>query len=205
MEDKVEEQTDEIRRIFLGAIESLVFALEAKDKYTGGHSRRVADIAVAIGHKLDLAEEDIADLRWAGLLHDVGKIAVDQIIQNKPGRLTQAEYEHIMIHASVGAGIVKPVVNDKVVEIIRHHHDHYSGGGLHQTITCEQIPLGARILALADAYDAMTSDRPYRPAMSQAEALIEIERCAGTQFDPVITQIFLEIKATGRVPSENRN
>jgi len=198
LEEKVGEQTDEIRKLFLGAIEALVFALEAKDKYTGGHSRRVAEIAVAIGSKLGLSEDEIADLRWAGLLHDVGKIAVDQIVQNKQGRLTREEYEHIMIHAHVGAGIVKPVVNNRVVAIIEHHHDHFSGGGLHQTITHEQIPLGARILAVADAYDAMTSDRPYRPAMPREEAFSEIERCIGTQFDPVVADAFLKIKADER-------
>jgi putative two-component system response regulator len=196
LEQKVEEQTGEIRKLFLGAIEALVFALEAKDKYTGGHSRRVTDIAVAIGSVLGLSEGDMEDLRWGSLLHDVGKIAVDQLIQNKEGRLTREEYEHIMIHAHVGAGIVKPVVNENVVEIIEHHHDHYDGSGLHQTAVGEDIPLGARILAVADAFDAMTSDRPYRPAMSTNEALLEIKRCAGTQFDPVIASAFLKTKET---------
>lgn len=199
LEQRVGEQTDEIRKIFLGAIESLVFALEAKDKYTGGHSRRVSEIAVAIGDKLGLPADIIADFRWAGLLHDVGKIAVDQMIQNKQGRLTAQEYEHIMIHAHVGAGIVKPVVNKGVVEIIEHHHDHYNGDGLHQTIAYEQIPLGARVLAVADAYDAMTSDRPYRSAMSCEEALTEIEKCIGTQFDPVVARAFLSVKTTERI------
>jgi putative two-component system response regulator len=194
LEQKVGEQTDEIRKLFLGAIESLVFALEAKDKYTGGHSRRVADIAVALGMKLGLKGDEISDLRWAGLLHDVGKIAVDQMIQNKPGKLNREEYEHIMIHAHVGAGIVKPVVNESVVEIIEHHHDHYDGTGLHQTVAGEKIPLGARILAVADSYDAMTSDRPYRAALSQEEAFKEIEICSGTQFDPDIAAAFLNIR-----------
>ena len=205
LEEKVGEQTNEIRKLFLGSIEALVYALEAKDKYTGGHSRRVAEIAVTIGGKLGLAEDEIADLRWAGLLHDVGKIAVDQMIQNKQGRLTPGEYEHIMIHAHVGAGIVKPVVNDRVVEIIEHHHDHYNGSGLHQTIAKEQIPLGARILAVADAYDAMTSDRPYRSAMSREEACREIERCIGTQFDPVVARAFLAVKANERILAKSEN
>ena len=193
LEEKVKEQTGEIRRLFLGAIEALVFALEAKDRYTGGHSRRVTSMALALGEELVLSPDDMEDLRWGSLLHDVGKIAVDQLIQNKPGKLTQEEYEHIMIHAHVGAGIVQPVVNEKVVEMIAHHHDRYDGSGLHQATVGSDIPLAARILAVADAFDAMTSDRPYRPAMSREEALDEIKRCVTTQFDPVIADAFLKI------------
>ena len=98
-----------------------------------------------------------------------------------------------MIHAQVGAGIVRPVVNDRVVGMVEHHHDHYDGTGLHQVVAREDIPLGARILAVADAFDAMTSDRPYRPAMPVEEALQEIRRCIGTQFDPVVASAFLGI------------
>jgi len=200
LEEKVEQQTMEIRKLFLGAIEALVFALEAKDKYTAGHSRRVTDIAMAIGSELGLSTDGIEDLRWASLLHDVGKIAVDQLIQNKPGRLTREEYEHIMIHAHVGAGIVKPVVNENVVEMIEHHHDHYDGSGLHQVVAGEDIPVGARILAVADAFDAMTSDRPYRSAMSAEEALGEIRRCTGTQFDPLVVTAFLKTNVAEMIP-----
>ena len=123
LEEKVGHQTKEIRRLFLGAIEALVFALEAKDRYTAGHSRRVTEIALSIGKEIGLPERDMEDLHWGSLLHDIGKIAVDQLIQNKPGRLSREEYEHVMIHAHIGAGIVKPVVNEKVVEMIGHHHD----------------------------------------------------------------------------------
>lgn len=193
LQKKVDEQTIEIRRLFLGAIEALVFALEAKDKYTAGHSRRVTKLALAIAKELGLAKDEIEDLRWGSLLHDVGKIAVDQSIQNKPEKLTNAEYEHIMIHTQIGAGIVKPVVNDRVVKMIEHHHDRYDGTGLHQTIAGEEIPLGARIMAVADAFDAMTSDRPYRPALPVEEALREIKRCVDTQFDPVVARAFLKI------------
>lgn len=202
LEEKVDEQTKEVRKVFLGAIEALAFALEAKDKYTAGHSRRVTEIAVAIGKEMGLSQDCVEDLRWGGLLHDVGKIAVDQIIQNKPGRLTPEEYEHIMTHANVGAGIVKPVVNDKVVEMIEHHHDRYDGSGMNQTVVGKKIPVGARILAVADAFDAMTSDRPYRMAMSIDEALNEIRRCTGSQFDPEVAAAFLKIPVTGIVLAE---
>ena len=203
LQQKVEQQTIEIRTLFLGSIEALVFALEAKDKYTAGHSRRVNDIALDIGREMKLSEEDLENLRWGSLLHDVGKIAVDQIIQNKPGKLTPAEYEHIMIHAQVGAGIVRPVVNQKVVEIVEHHHDHFDGSGLHQVVSGLDIPLGARILAVADAYDAMTSDRPYRPSIPVEEARQEIEHCSGTQFDPAVGKAFLKL-GTSCYASEKR-
>ena len=202
LEEKVEEQTKEIRKVFLGAIEALAFALEAKDKYTAGHSRRVTEIAVAIGQEIGISQAYLDDLRWGGLLHDVGKIAIDQMIQNKPGELTSEEYEHIMTHATIGAGIVKPVVNEKVVEMIAHHHDRYDGTGMNQTVSGEDIPICARILAVADAFDAMTSDRPYRAAMSLDEALTEIRRCTTTHFDPVVVDAFLKIPATGIVLAE---
>ena len=193
LEEKIEEQTGEIRKLFLGAIEALASALEAKDHYTGGHSRRVTEIALAIGTELGLSAKDMEDLRWGSLLHDVGKIAVDQHIQNKPGGLTSEEYEHIMIHAHVGADIVRPLVNKEIVEIIEHHHDYYDGSGHNQVVVGTDIPLGARILTVADAFDALTSNRPYRPAMSKVKALDEIQRCMKTQFDPVVINAFLRI------------
>ena len=196
LEDKVEEQMIDARRLFLGAIEALVSALEAKDKYTGGHSRRVTEIALAIGKELGLSRHDMEDLRWGSLLHDVGKIAVHEAIQNKPGSLTPEEYEHIMTHSHIGASIVQPVVNGKITEIIEHHHDHYDASGLHQVVAGHDIPLGARVIAVADAFDAMTSDRPYRAAMSVAQGIQEIRRCAGTQFDPVIVAAFLKTAGT---------
>ena len=133
------------------------------------------------------------DLRWAGLLHDVGKIAVDPNILNKPSELTSSEYRHIMTHAIIGPNLVKPFVNEKVVEIISHHHDHFDGGGLDQKIKGKEIPLGARIVALADAYQAMTSDRPYRKALSRLDAIEEIQWYSGTQFDPIIANMMINI------------
>jgi putative nucleotidyltransferase with HDIG domain len=191
LEERIEEQTGQLRKLFLSAIEALVSALEAKDEYTGGHSRRVTDIALAIGHELGLSAQDMENLRWGSLLHDIGKVAVDPAIQNKPAKLTREEYEHIMTHVPVGVEIVRPLVNEKITDMVEHHHDRYDGGGLHQLIAGDDIPLGARILAVADAFDAMIRDRPYRSAMSITQIAEEIKRCAGTQFDPVVVAAFL--------------
>ena len=181
----------EPRRLFLGAIETLVNTLEACDSYTKGHSQGVAEIATVIGRQMKLSEEQLEDLHWAALLHDVGKIAVDPNILNKPGELTTSEYRHIMTHAVIGPSLVKPFVNDNVVQIISHHHDHYDGGGLDQAIRGKDIPLGARIVAVADAYQAMTSDRPYRRALSTLDAIEEMLWYSGSQFDPIIANILI--------------
>jgi putative nucleotidyltransferase with HDIG domain len=192
LEGKVEEQSRELQKLFIDAVESLVSALEAKDKYTAGHSRRVTKIAVDSARILGLEGEDLENLRWAALLHDIGKIGIDSSVQNKPGILTPTEYDYILTHCSIGPGIVQPLVNDSIVEVIRHHHDSYDGSGLNQKIRGEEIPLGARILAVADSFDAMTSDRPYRSAMTAATAVAEIKKCSGTQFDPVVVAAFLK-------------
>jgi putative two-component system response regulator len=193
MKLRVKKEPIEPRQLFRGAIETLVNTLEAGDRYTKGHSQEVAEIALNVGRKMELSPEEMDDLYWAALLHDVGKIAVDPNILNKPGELTPGEYRHIMTHAVIGPRLVKPFVNERVVDIVSHHHDHYSGGGLNQTAIGADIPMGARIVAVADAYQAMTSDRPYRSAMSWTEALEELEGCSGTQFDPIVANIMVDI------------
>ena len=191
LEGKVEEQARGLQRLFMDAVESLVCALEAKDRYTAGHSRRVTKIAVDTGEILGLDREELENLRWAALLHDIGKIGIDSSIQNKPGVLTPSEYDYILTHCSIGPGIVEPLVNDKIVAVIRHHHDSYDGGP-NQRVSGDDIPLGARILAVADSFDAMTSDRPYRTAMANGNAITEIKRCSGSQFDPAVVKAFLK-------------
>ncbi len=181
----------EPRKLFLGAVQKLVNTLESLDTYIKGHSQDVSEIALSIGKQLGMSPEELEDLYWAALLHDVGKIAVDPNILNKPGELTPGEYRHIMTHAVVGPNLVKAFVNDRVVDIISHHHDHYDGSGFNQTIRGKNIPLGARIVAVADAYQAMTSDRPYRRAMSKTDALEELVWYSGSQFDPIVANILI--------------
>jgi putative two-component system response regulator len=192
LEGKVEEQAKELQKLFIDAVESLVSALEAKDKYTAGHSRRVTKIAMETAVAMGLKGEDLDNLRWAALLHDIGKIGIDPSIQNKPGVLTPDEYDYILTHCVIGPGIVQPLVNDTIIEVIKHHHDSYDGSGLNQKVSGEEIPLGARILATADSFDAMTSDRPYRTSLPVNEAIAEVMRCAGTQFDPTVVKAFLK-------------
>ena len=191
LEGKIEEQARELQKLFIDAVESLVSALEAKDTYTAGHSRRVTKLAIDTGQALGLSAAEIDNLRWAALLHDIGKIGIDSSVQNKPGSLTPSEYDYILTHCSIGPGIVQPLVNDAIVEMIRHHHDRFDGKNGKQALSGRNIPLGARILAVADSFDAMTSDRPYRGAMPAARAVAEIKRCSGTQFDPAVVKAFL--------------
>ena len=197
LQKKDKETATELRKCFLEAIETLVFTLEDGDKYTAGHSKGVTGVALAIGRELGLSSQELEDLRWGALLHDVGKIAVDPRILNKPASLTTEEYRHIMTHAVIGPSIVKPMVNQRVVDIISHHHAHYDGNGLDQVAAGMEIPLGARIVAVADAFEAMTSDRPYRPAMSLDKAFDEVARCSGKQFDPTVAGVLLRAAGSG--------
>jgi putative two-component system response regulator len=190
---KIGRNRNESRQLFFGAIQTLVDTLESKDSYTTGHSHAVVESSMALGGKMKLSPEEMEDLCWAAMLHDVGKIAVDPNILNKPSELTTTEYRHIMTHAIVGPNLVRPFVNDKIIDMISHHHDHYDGGGLDQTVVGKDIPLGARIIALADAYQAMISDRPYRKALSKMDAMEEIQWCSGSQFDPVLANIMVGI------------
>lgn len=192
LELEVGEQAQRIHESFLASMAALSFALEAKDPYTAGHSRRVAEISVAIGRKMNLREDELEDLHWGSILHDLGKLAVNQYILNKPGKLTDLEHEHVMSHTVVGASIVGPIVNNqRITDIIEYHHTHYDGRGLRQKLKGNHIPLLARIVAVADAYDAMTSERAYRPPLSGEEALSEIRLGMSSQFDPQVANVFL--------------
>lgn len=226
LEDRVEEQTRVIRNSFLNSIKSLVYALEAKDKYTSGHSERMTKIAVAISQGLGLPPDKIEKIRLAGLLHDIGKIGLKESVLNKPGKLTEGEFRHVMSHCEIGARILAPTIEDQeILDMVAHHHEHYDGTGYPDGLMAEGIPQGARVLAVAgaydaltsdaavktvgklsqdamvlavaDAYDAMTSDRPYRRRMSRREACGELEKAKNKQFDPVVVDIFVRLLGKG--------
>ena len=172
---------------------ALAQAIEAKDPYTHGHSARVVEYTVLIAQKLDLQEEEKELLKYAAMLHDIGKIGVRGIVLNNPKGLTGEEYDEIKKHPLVGESIIKPIeLLQPIRPLIRHHHEWYNGKGYPDGLSGENIPLGARILAVADAYDAMKSDRPYRKALTDETVIRELKRGSGTQFDPEIVEIFLE-------------
>lgn len=192
LEEKVEEQAGKIRASFLNAMTSLAYALEAKDRYTSGHSQRVADISVVVARELGLPQDSIERLKLAALVHDIGKIGVVESVLNKPSRLTSNEMQHIQGHPQIGERILSPVADDgDFLKLVRNHHERYDGTGYPDKIAGEQIPLGARILAVADAYDAMTSERPYRGAMTDSAACSELENGKKTQFDPSVVDAFI--------------
>lgn len=196
LEEKVAEQAKKIRASFLSAIMALAYALEAKDKYTAGHSQRVAKISEVVAEEMGLPRELIERIRLAGLLHDIGKIGVRESILNKSSRLSDCEFQHISLHPGIGEHILAPIANDQeILKLVRNHHEHYDGNGYPDKISGTQIPLGARILAVADAFEAMTSERPYRRAMSLEAALEEIERSKGIMFDPSVASTFLKSDA----------
>ena len=196
LEQKVEVQARKIRASFLSAITALAYALEAKDKYTIGHSHRVSEISAAIAHELGVPPEEVEKVRLAGLTHDIGKIGVRESVLNKPAKLSDEEYQHVKSHPGMGEHILTPVMEEAgILEMVRHHHERYDGTGYPDRLANQQIPPGARLLAVSDCYDAMTSARSYRQALSAEAACAEIERCKGTQLDPQVAEAFLRIKA----------
>jgi putative nucleotidyltransferase with HDIG domain len=189
LEIRARRQTRSTRSIFLGAIQSLCSALEAKDDYTRGHSERVSRIATAIGRAIGLAPRDLRRVRLAARLHDIGKIGVKEGVLSKPGGLADDERRHIHIHPVLGEHILAPVLRDReMVRIVRHHHESYAGGGYPDDLQRSAIPLGARILAVADAFDALTSDRPYRPRLPLDAAIGILREGAGSQWQPTLVE-----------------
>ncbi len=185
---------EDLKATFLDTVEALSYAIELKDPYTRGHSRRVANYAMAIARRMGLPRKTIETIEIAALLHDIGKIGVRGAVLNKPTRLTRDEYEEIMKHPVLGEELVKKIRHMKYIsKIIRHHHEHYGGGGYPDGLKGEEIPLESRIIAVADAFDAMTSDRPYRRALSVSKAIEILEKNENMQWDPKIVRVAVEV------------
>ncbi len=179
---------------YIDTITALAAAIDAKDSYTHGHSTKVMEYAVAIAEELGLPDEEKEIIKFAGLLHDIGKIGVSEMILLKKDNLTSDEREIIQTHPELGSFIIDKVeLLKNISPLTYHHHERFDGTGYPTGLKGKDIPLGARILAVADAFDAMTSTRSYREAMSQEKALEELKACAGTQFDPVIVDVFSQV------------
>ncbi len=191
---------EEINKLFLSTVEALATAIDAKDPYTYGHSRRVAELSVAISNEMGMPKDRVRKLELASLLHDIGKIGTPESILRKPGMLQPEEYEKIKEHPAKGAEILSMITGFKeIVTWIRHHHEWYDGKGYPDCIAAEHIPLEARILAVADSYDAMTSDRPYRKGMPSDAVLNIMGQFSRSQFDPAILEVFERCLLQGTV------
>ena len=193
LEKTIEKQREQIRKTFVGAIISLIKILEARDIYQKGHSLRVGSIAGRIGKLLGFSKKRVENIRIAGFLHDVGKIIVPEEILFKPAKLSGSELLKIRKHPTEGVEILKYVIEDKeILQGIKHHHEYYNGKGYPDKLKGEEIPMFGRIIAVADALDAMLSNRPYRKKLSIEEVKREFAENKGTQFDPKLVDLLLE-------------
>ena len=183
-----------MQREHLGVIQALASAVEARDPYTEKHSKRMAEYAMATAREMRLSMYDSQVVRYAAILHDIGKIGVSDYILSKPGDLTKEEKKKMQKHSQIGADIVTQIDSFKEAsKLVYHHHERYNGQGYPEGLRGEDIPLGARIIAVVDAYDAMTSRRPYRKAYSREEAVAELKKNIGTQFDGKVVEAFLRV------------
>lgn len=184
----------EMRNLYLSTIQALNKTVEAKDPYTSGHANRVCDYAVELAKAIELPFTSIENIRTAAILHDIGKIGINDNILNKATKLTAEEYQEIMRHPSIGADIICKVDFLKdITVIVKHHHERYDGNGYPDGLSQDEIPIEASVLMIADSYDAMTSDRPYRKALTREEAIEELRRNSGTQFNPELVKKFISI------------
>ncbi|OGP18790.1 MAG: hypothetical protein A2054_05555 [Deltaproteobacteria bacterium GWA2_55_10] len=183
----------DLGELFLGTVRTLSEAIDAKSPWTKGHSDRVTKYAMDIGRRMGFTEEELNVLELAGRLHDIGKLGTYEAILDKPGKLTEEEFNMIKKHPQKGADILAPIRQlQRIVPAIRHHHENFDGSGYPEGLKGGDIPLMARILAVADTVDAMSADRPYRQGKPLEAIVAELKRCSGTQFDPDVVEAFLD-------------
>jgi putative two-component system response regulator len=199
LQEKVNRQAKRLEELFLASVQSLADALEVKDPYTRGHSERVSHYCVVLAREMGLSGELLRRIELGGHVHDIGKIGVREDVLNKPAKLTKEEYQHIMTHPMVGWKILAPLLVEtpEALNIVRSHHERFDGRGVPDGLAGTAIPLEARIAAVADSFDAMTSDRPYRLRLSMEEAIAELKRCSGAQYDPSVVEAMLRAVASG--------
>jgi response regulator RpfG family c-di-GMP phosphodiesterase len=203
LEKKVKEQTDIINLMYVRSIDAMIKALEAKDFYTRGHSQRVTLYSTAIAEELGVTGQELEDLYRASVLHDLGKIGVREAILNKPGKLSEEEFLEIVRHPETAVRILEPIPFFRpLLPAILHHHERFDGKGYPSHLVGKNIPLASRIMTIADTFDAMTSTRAYRKALPVADAIAEIRRCSGTQFDPDIVPAFLACQPKIVIPGD---
>ena len=195
----LEKSYEILQNTYKDTVITLSRAVDARDPYTAGHSERVAAISLKIAEKLCFDDKKVEELEIAALFHDIGKIGVPDSILLKPGKLDEVEFEKIKEHPVIGVNILRNIEFLKdILPTIRHHHERYGGMGYPDGISGTDIPIGSRIISIADTYDAMTSDRPYRKGLSNEAAILEIIRCKETQFDSDIVDIFLTVEPNKR-------
>ena len=200
-------RSQELTRSYMATVRALSNAVEARDAYTGKHAERVAAYGIEIARALGLARPDAPELEFGFLLHDIGKVAIPDSILYKPGALTREERQLMARHPTIGAEIVRGIeFLAEAVKVVRSHHERWDGGGYPDGLRGEEIPLAARIFAVADVFDALTTDRPYRPALTLAEARRMIVLGSGSQFDPQVVEAFNSIddEAFTRIGEEIR-
>ncbi len=181
---------------YVSSIKALVETIDVRDHYIRHHSEHVSRYAVKIARQMGLSEEETEKIRHAAQLHDLGKLGIQDYILNKPEQLTEEEWKQIRQHTLKGARILKPIKPlGGVAKIVKLHHEHFNGEGYPDGLKGKKIPIGARIICVASAFDAMITERPYRKAKSYAEAKAELRRCAGTQFDPEVVRAFLGLSS----------
>ncbi len=186
-----------LKNDYLDSLRALSKVIESRDLYTKKHSELVAKYAVEIAKELGLSTEEIEIMEQTALLHDIGKIGIKDTILNKPGKLNAAEWEGVKKHPLIGEELIQPFKLLRIEQaMIRHHHERFDGAGYPDKLKGEDVPIYARILAVADSFEAMVSDRPYRSKLSLGEAKKELERCKGTQFDPKVVEAFLRVLET---------